>query len=213
MTPTLSVVIPTLGRDSLKRQLDSLLPQLNRQDEVIVVADALGDYSKASDIVCMCSYNKAVTCSSVNGGFPAVHFSKTDNTVSSLGSAQRNQGIEQAIGHYIWHVDDDDYCSPDAVKTIRNALRIPNSPEMHIFQMMFRGSVLWQHNRIECGNFGTPCLVVANHPEAPFWQVPNSSYTTDFNWTSLFVEQAIPIFWHKGIVQVVEQSSSYQSHL
>jgi glycosyltransferase involved in cell wall biosynthesis len=41
--PTFSVIVPTKGRPSIHRTLESIVPQLEHGDEVIVVRDSTGD--------------------------------------------------------------------------------------------------------------------------------------------------------------------------
>ncbi|MGH3640712.1 MAG: glycosyltransferase family 2 protein [Mycobacterium sp.] len=88
--PTVSVVIPTVGRPSLERAVQSVLAQTYPITEVIVVADTCQDFSVPSD-------DRIVLC-------------RTD--VPSGPARCRQMGIDQAQGAVIALLDDDDEWHP-----------------------------------------------------------------------------------------------------
>nr|WP_234276583.1 glycosyltransferase [Klebsiella aerogenes] len=100
---TISVVIPTIGRDSLHKTLSSVLHQTHPVSEIIVCYDG-DDYSlfneeftaKYSQYPCV--YN--INCGPFNGGNNA-----------------RQTGIENANSKYIALVDDDDDWMPDHISS------------------------------------------------------------------------------------------------
>lgn len=93
-----SVIIPIYNAErTLRRCLDSLLPQANGRAELILVNDGSSD---GSEQICL-EYQRT---------FPEIRYiSKKNGGVSSA----RNAGIDAASGDYVTFVDSDDYVSPD----------------------------------------------------------------------------------------------------
>jgi hypothetical protein len=99
--PTISVVLPTLGRSTLTAVLDYLMPQLGSGDEIIVVVDGP---SAAAQML-------------YRNGVRYVH------TPERVGAGvARDLGIKQALGDYLWFVDDDDCPAATALTTIKHAI-------------------------------------------------------------------------------------------
>lgn len=93
-----SVIIPIYNAEkTLRRCLDSLLPQLNNDIEVLLIND--GSIDKSSEI-CKAYVEK-------NSCFK--YFEQENAGVSSA----RNLGIDKANGEYILFIDSDDYVSND----------------------------------------------------------------------------------------------------
>lgn len=86
MTPTVSVVIPTIGRPSLARAVQSVLDQTHRVAEIIVVADTDGPLCLPSD--------------------DRITLIRTE--VASGAARSRQLGIDAASGTVIALLDDDD---------------------------------------------------------------------------------------------------------
>jgi len=86
MTPTVSVVIPTIGRPSLARAVQSVLDQTHRVAEIIVVADTDGPLCLPSD--------------------DRITLIRTE--VTSGAARSRQLGIDAASGTVIALLDDDD---------------------------------------------------------------------------------------------------------
>lgn len=93
MNPTVSVVIPTIGRSSLFAAVSSALAQTYTVAEVIVVVDADGEVAVPQD-----------------DRVKVVH------TAGGLGSSRARQfGIDTSIGSVIALLDDDDVWLPEKV--------------------------------------------------------------------------------------------------
>lgn len=92
--PLFSVVIPTLGRPSLREAVLSVLAQTFQDFEVLVVAD--GEGVPAKDVLCDVDDSRVHT---LNGGPQGV-------------SAKRNVGAAAARGTWLTFLDDDDVARP-----------------------------------------------------------------------------------------------------
>lgn len=100
-----SVIIPIYNAEkTLRRCLDSLMPQLNNDIEVILVNDGSKD---ASDDICM-DYVEKSSCFK--------YFEQKNSGVS----VARNKGINNANGDYIVFIDSDDYVFSDMFELINN---------------------------------------------------------------------------------------------
>lgn len=148
----LSIVIPTIGRQSLLRTLQALAPQL-RDDDVLVVGD--GPRPRAARIVDDCG-----------APFRYVQGPAT----AQWGNAQRQVGLRHALGDYLWFVDDDDTPEPDALETIRQAAAAhPDQALMfrcqwNNYSYVPQGTVWWEEEG-DTFHVGTPMLVAPNKPE------------------------------------------------
>ena len=99
-TLSISVVIPTVGRENLEAALASIVIQDYPPDEVVVVADICDDhgFDLLRDRI------KNFECD-----FPLVLLRNSGSGVA----AARNQGIQSANGTYIAFLDDDDVWLPN----------------------------------------------------------------------------------------------------
>lgn len=103
-----SVIIPIYNAErTLRRCLDSLLPQLNSDIEILLIND--GSIDASGDI---CKEYLAM-----NDSF---RYYEQDNAGAS---AARNKGIENAVGEYLLFVDSDDYVDKEYFITIDDYLR------------------------------------------------------------------------------------------
>jgi GT2 family glycosyltransferase len=141
--PTFTVVIPTGGRPTLRRTLESLVLQVRREDEVIVVAD--GEQPLAREIC---------------GDFPRPRWQYVEHLrTADSGNSQREVGKARGTGDYLCFMDDDDVYVDGAFAAMRAAaIQCPGRPLL--FRMNHYGSVLWQAAELVYGNVGTPMLVV-----------------------------------------------------
>lgn len=161
----ISVITPTIGRDSLRTMLGSLLPQLSGADEVLVVGD--GPQPNAMSIL--------------DGvGSRRVRYWET-LPVRNFGNPQRNEAIKSAKGKYLFFVDDDDIVAPGAVASIlRAAARCPDSPLM--FKMQHPRVVIWGDPKVRQGNVSGQMFVCPNVPgRVGRW---SGRYEADFDFIS-----------------------------
>jgi SAM-dependent methyltransferase len=164
LSRTLSIVIPTIGRDSLAQTIRSLVHQLACGDEIVVVAD--GPQSSIRQLI------RELDCH-------AVKYCEHFDPQSTYGNAQRNYGASQAVGELLWFCDDDDVAMPWAVASIRDGMRLEGPA---IFRMEYGGSELWRSPEIRVGNIGGPMVVV---PRLEFKEFPvpaDKPEASDFEW-------------------------------
>lgn len=145
---TFSVVIPTCGRETLRRTLRSIAAQSKPPEEVIVVGD--GEQPVA----------RAIFEEERRPGWRYEEHGPT----RLIGNAQREHGIALARGDYLSFMDDDDVYEPDAFSAIRAAVaEHPGRPLVFRMDQSF-GAVLWRTPALTYGNVGTPMFVVPRLP-------------------------------------------------
>lgn len=152
MTPRLSIIVPTLGRETLRTTLDSIAPQLGKHDEVILIADTGGNTDMTRRLVVdhfnTCAWRYAEIAGDDEHGY-----------------AQRRYGMLLAKGTHLAFMDDDDVYEPDALRLMRIGAAVnPGRPV--IFRMQHpRLDPVWREPILEYGNVGTPMFVVPNQQE------------------------------------------------
>jgi glycosyltransferase involved in cell wall biosynthesis len=177
----LSVIVPTLGRDTLAATLESIVPQLAQGDEVIVVAD--GPQPTAAAIV------RTIRSDDVR------YFAHGPTHVK--GNSQRNAGIAGATGDYLLFMDDDDVYVAGALDMIRDAARA-EAGRSFVFRMDNYGTILWRARRLSYGDVGTPMFVAPNVRGAvPSWR------DSDYDFACDFVARHGPPVWREEVVAVV----------
>ncbi len=96
--PSVSVVIPTLGRESLKQSIDSVLNQTVKPLEVLIIChDALMSEKLLQE---------------VRENYSVRILTNRFGTVSE----NRNQGIKESIGDFVAFLDDDDFWLPNKLE-------------------------------------------------------------------------------------------------
>lgn len=170
--PTLSVVIPTPGRASLARTLDSIAPQMGPGDQVIVVGDTREGQLPPMEALC--------------GRHPAgpLYVPFTDGLMS-WGHHQIQYGLGFATGDYVLAQDDDDIYLPGAFDAIRAAASDnPGRVLLFRFRSQRLGGVVFWHTPgpewIRQGHIGGHCLVQPNIP-GKVGQL-TARYEGDFDW-------------------------------
>lgn len=104
----LSIILPVYNVESYINQcLESILPQLDNNTELIIVDDCSPD--RSIDI-----------CEDVTEGITNVYIKRRGKNGGL--SAARNTGIEEAKGEYIWFVDSDDYIENNAVSVLLKSI-------------------------------------------------------------------------------------------
>lgn len=151
---SLSLLVPTLGRPSLARALNSVKDQLASGDEVIVVGDTHdGELPEVEALVR--DYGKQFRYLAHDAGHHC------------WGHCTLMYGINRANGDYIHCSDDDDCWSPDALDAMRGAIAELNEPHPLLFRFRsWYGPVFWsQRGLIAEGQIGGHCLVTPNIPD------------------------------------------------
>lgn len=144
---SVSLIIPTIGRDSLARLLSQVHPQLAEQDEVMVAADGPSLAAKSAVIACE---DRRIRYCEVSYG-----------PMGDWGHTVRNLIMPLASGSHLFFLDDDDECLPGAYETIRAAVaKTPN--KILLFRVRHEGGVIWRAKEVVCGNVSTQMVVVPN---------------------------------------------------
>jgi hypothetical protein len=146
--PTICVLIPTVGRPSLARMLQSMREQdLAAGDEVLLVSDDHHDDAAATWAA---------------AGLPGRHVPLSDGPHRDWGHTPRNRAHALVRAHYLLHADDDDVLLPGALARVRGALR-DHPKDFHLFPFVrHRDRHLVGSERVLAhGHIGTPNLV---HP-------------------------------------------------
>jgi glycosyltransferase involved in cell wall biosynthesis len=182
---SLSIIVPTCGRATLARTLDSVVPQLQRSpvagvdegDEVIVVggpADAVAPY---------------VARGVRHEPHRAMHH---------WGCEERTRAIALARQSHLAFIDDDDYWTPDARVAIAEA--VAEYPEQPIlFRMQYvSGGILWRERAVRCGNVSTQMIVVPNDPlRLGVWTTRRAG---DFDFIASWRWRETDIVWREAII-------------
>lgn len=144
MCGSISFIVPTIGRDSLRTTLESIASQMHGNDEVIVVSD--GPQLSVPPVV-----------KSFGPRFKCFEYGPTGR----YGNAQRDFGIKNAVQSHLAFMDDDDCYLPGAIEIVHGAI---GSAPVHplLFRMAHRGTVIWRDQILEFGNVSTQMFVVPN---------------------------------------------------
>jgi len=143
----ISIVVPTLGRPTLKRTLDSIAPGLKDGDEVIVVGD--GPQPEARKIA---------------GEFgPRCRYFEHGPT-GLWGHDQRNFGISKATGEYLAFMDDDDWYLPRGLEKMRDAIR-SDPGKLFLFRIRYVKRVIWKKKVVIPENVCSQIILVPNRPD------------------------------------------------
>lgn len=184
--PSISIVIPTIGRPGLPSLIESIKRQMNPDDELIVVADGQEARSRVSEA-------------------PGVIYATHSHPQSELGHAQRNHGRTIAKGDLIWYVDDDDSVASDALSSIRREMRGIRQPT--IFRMKHLGQVIWSDRETRTGNVSGQMLVIPNLESIPLWAVPcEDAPRGDAEWIRR-VEQSTGLRWSDDVIYEISGHS------
>lgn len=119
----LSVILPVYNVERyIKECLNSILPQLTNDTELIIVNDCTLDSS--IDI-----------CKEMTVGFDCVHI--VERKTNGGLSAARNTGIESTRGEYIWFVDSDDVIEDNAIGIILQRISASSPDMLHFNHIRF----------------------------------------------------------------------------
>jgi hypothetical protein len=180
---TISIIVPTRGRRSLKRAL--LSAHLHPGDEIVVVGDGPQPVARA-------------ICEGL--GWPALRYDEVGPT-QDWGNSQRMHGLTLARGDYVAFLDDDDTYLPDALNRLHGAMeQTPGLPFLWRF-IDKNGGVLWCEPIVKLSNVGTPCILFPNDPaRLGAWE---NGYVGDY-W---FIKSTLDLYpfqavqWKQPIVQ------------
>lgn len=150
MTPWLSVVIPTIGRDTLAVTLESLSAQPESAGvEVLVVADTHGGLSQDLERT-----RTAVQ----DAGYGWLEY---DAGLHCVGQPQRTYGAKHATAPWVWFSQDDNIAAEDSLSTIELAIDVQPRRRPLFFQMRtYWGDTVWRTPFLSLGNIDADCLVL-----------------------------------------------------
>jgi hypothetical protein len=147
-----SVIIPTLGRDTLPKAIRSFIGELQAGDEVIVVADGHQSWLRSRSLL-YGSFGKEV----LEGHFRLI----TTDPTRDGGASQRNYGISKAKGSWLLFIDDDDIYLPNGISMIRDQVS-HGELQPYMFRMQHGRSVIWAEEIVRHKNVSTSMFVTPN---------------------------------------------------
>ena len=152
-TPWLSVVIPTIGRPTLRRTLESLRVQPECEGvEVLVVADTFGGAPATLEETRADVLERGFTMLEHDGG------------QHCYGQPQRTHGARTAKAPYVWFSQDDNIAAPDSLAAIGAAIDSQSAPRPLFFRFRaFWGEIIWRAPFLDLGNIDADCLVFPRH--------------------------------------------------
>jgi len=149
----LSVIVPTLGRPTLQRTLESIAPQVIHGDEVIVVSD--GPIPGVQEIV-----------TSMGACFRYLEGPLT----RQWGHEQRNAGMRVASGDYLAFIDDDDWYVIEAFSAVRETIGAERE-KLFLFRIEYMGRLIWSTREVVAENICTTIALVPNRRDLPRWRL------------------------------------------
>lgn len=182
MTPTLTIAVPSIGRESLRDTLESIARQaLIPGDQVLVVFDSFGADPALWDQTHALVTSFGFTFVPWNGG---THF---------FGNPQLNRAMQLATGDYFCALGDDDVYVDGAIERLRVKLQ-PNKAVLFQFYtppFMVEGDprrfVLWANKQLRVANISGCCVAA---PRAALVPVSDERrIEVDFDWIVAMVEK------------------------
>ena len=148
-TPWLTCVIPTIGRDTLHRTLESIYAQReSRGVEVIVVGDTFGgktpELERAEKHVIFGNYR----------------WLEHDAGLHCVGQPQRTAGAKAAKAPYVWFSQDDNIAAQGSLAAIKQCIGALDKPRPMFFRFLSHwGATIWRSPTLALGNIDADCLV------------------------------------------------------
>jgi predicted O-methyltransferase YrrM len=185
-----SIIIPSIGRESLAWTLESVTEQTCTRDEVIVVFDGRDEVVRP--LVDVVRNMRGIHALVLPGG------PKND-----YGAEARTVGARLATGDFLAFIDDDDVYLPGALATVRRAISDELS-RPHMFRMTRQphAGELWNSPVISLGNVSTQMFVTPNDPgRLGQW---TSRYGGDYDFirstVDLYPTRDRSVVWHEEVV-------------
>lgn len=200
---SLSVVLPTVGRDSLIRTLTSLVEAgLTRQDELLVMADGESQQEIRTTVFGLEPLTLAVA--------PKVHFMAPDEG-GFWGHPGRTAGMRLARKCAVMFTQDDQVFVPAALDKLRWELKEDPDWEKcgHLFRVVPRSGYIVPTNpgRYSLGHVDADCIVLPTRLR-PLYGTWDHSYNGDHSFIAEtvenFTEKGLEFKWHKTLLSVQE---------
>jgi|SRR6185369_10128733 len=148
MPTSLSLIIPTIGRSSLKLVVNDALAQMRGGDSIVVVWDPI-NRNQVPDL--------GDTANQWRDRGVGIWFHQLADPAHDYGCTACDYGIGMANGDYVFFIGDDDRIPPGAFDTIRAG--VSKAPDMpHLFAMQHTGRIL--ANSLVCGEVSGQQIVV-----------------------------------------------------
>lgn len=122
----LSCIIPTIGRKSLTKAIQSVTSQLLSGDELLVVADGPTPAAEKQ-------YRWAWS--------PLMYYMELPEKVGDYGCSPCDFGMKRAKGNFVRFMGDDDTCPPGSVEAIRAGVQTAPK-KWHVFAMLYEDKIL-----------------------------------------------------------------------
>jgi len=155
--PWLSVIIPTAGRDTLQRALESIRTQAPPDEvEILVIVD--GNAVRLVE-----DFGSILKTGRPYGARTMPH----DAGYSEWGHPQCQHGMGVALGQYLAFLGDDDEYLPGALEWMHRYVQQPAGLDMALFrvQMERRGDVVWDKPELREGYISGQCVLVRNQQD------------------------------------------------
>lgn len=195
---TVTVIVPTKGRQSLSATIASVLPELRREDELLVAAD--GAHAPHPYARGLCSLAQGESAGRV------VYLEKAVEG-SVFGNGQRDAGLRHVYTSHVAFLDDDDVYEPGALDAFHDAAE--DDPDaVHVFKARWGAGhhwqgVLWADREFREQNVGTCQVLWPWRHDMPRWMDFNErGIVSDFGWMRAALGDA-PIVWHDALVATV----------
>lgn len=173
MTPTLTIVVPTIGRPTLETTLDSIARQdLRPGDRVIVALDTYQQPPRPDVAALVARYGFELLL--VDGG---VHF---------MGNPQLNAAIACCTTDYCCALGDDDVYVDGAMATIRSRVKPGRALLFQFYAPPYlvagdpRRFVLWADRKLRVANISGCCIVAPREALVPVSDQQRCE--VDFDW-------------------------------
>lgn len=173
MTPTLTIVVPTIGRSTLKTTLDSIARQdLLPGDRVIVALDTYREPPRPDVAELVAGYGFELL--PIDGG---VHF---------MGNPQLNAAIAECSTDYFCALGDDDVYVDGAIASLRKKLKPGRALLFQFYAPPFlvagdpRRFILWADPQLRVANISGCCIVAPREALVPVSDQQRCE--VDFDW-------------------------------
>ena len=191
--PSFSFIVPTAGRSELETCLQSIVPQLEEQDEVLVVGDTLDGALPQTEAIVK--------------KFPAqVKYLPYAGKAHTFGHQEINYGISQAKGDLLSFNDDDDIWIPGAVKKFRAIAAVYANRPLLFRYLSYFGYLSWvERGLFEEGYVGGHCLICPNTPSR--LGVWTDRYEGDWDFVEQTVSKYDELIWCEEVIAVARPDS------
>jgi hypothetical protein len=194
----LTIIIPTQGRSTLPRALQSIRGQVAVDDvEVLVIADA---------------YEMPLGTLHAIGGVAAEYDAralKHDAGFHWYGHPQIQYGMGEAHGRWLLAIGDDDELLPGAVEDIRGAIgELGEQPAPLLFRAVMKwGEILWHERQLAITRISAQNIVAPNVPDRlGHWAT--DIYAGDY----VFIAETVEKWQREGVEPVWREEVIVQCH-